>query len=98
MIVPLRKAAPGRSLAFAALLMLPLAVVAPLALAPLLVLAAVGALALGAHRDIPELFSVGPLILLLALLGALGALSAAWSIIPLHSFLEGLRFLAICAA
>lgn len=98
MIESFRKAGPGRSLALAALLMPPLAVVAPLSLAPLLALAAVGALALGAHRDIPRLSSVRALVLLLTLLGALGALSAAWSIIPLHSFLEGLRFLAISAA
>ena len=98
MIESLRKAEPGYSLAFAGLSVPPLAVVAPLSLAPLLALAAVGALALGAHRDIHRLSGVGPLVLLLTLLGALGAASAAWSIIPLHSFLEGLRFLAISAA
>lgn len=98
MIESFRKAGPGRSLAFAALLMPPLAVVAPLSLAPLLALAGVGALALGARRDIPRLSSMRALLLLLTLLGVLGALSAAWSIIPLHSFLEGLRFLAISAA
>src|SRR5262249_22149294 len=95
MIERLRAARPSHSLALAGLLMPPLAVVAPLSLAPLLTLAAIGTVALGGYRDIPRLIAVRPLIVLLTLLGALGTLSAAWSIIPLHSFLEGLRFLAI---
>jgi O-antigen ligase len=98
MIERLREARPSHSLALAGLLMLPLAVVAPLSLAPLLALTAIGAAALGGYRDIHRLVSVRPLVLLLMLLGALGALSAAWSIIPMHSFLEGLRFLAISAS
>ena len=97
MIERFRKARPGHSLALSALSMLPLSVVAPLSLAPLLALAAVGAAALGAYRDVPRLLAIRGLVILLTLMGALGALSAAWSIIPLHSFLEGLRFLAISA-
>lgn len=93
-----RETRPSQSLALAGLLMPPLAVVAPLSLAPLLALAAIGTVALGGYRDIPRLMSVRSLVLLLTLLGALGALSAAWSIIPMHSFLEGLRFLAISAS
>jgi O-antigen ligase len=97
MIERFRKAKPGHSLAVAALLMPPLSVVAPLSLAPLLTLAAVAAVALGAYRNISRLLAIGGLILMLTLMGALGVLSAAWSIIPLHSLLEGLRFLAISA-
>src|SRR5262249_36967331 len=86
------------ALAIAGLLAPPLATVAPLALAPLLALAAVGALALRADRELWRLDAVRALIVALVLLGLLGAASALWSIVPLHSLLEGARFLLICAA
>jgi exopolysaccharide production protein ExoQ len=86
----------GRVLALAGFLTAPLATVAPLALAPLLALAALAALVCGGYRDLWRLDAVRPLVILLALLGFLGVASAAWSIIPLHSLLEGLRFFAIC--
>jgi exopolysaccharide production protein ExoQ len=89
---------PGCALAGAGLLMPPLATLAPLSLAPLLAVAAVGALALGGYRELWRLDGLRALVVMLALLGLLGAASALWSIIPLHSALEGLRFLLICAA
>src|SRR5579862_7973991 len=88
----------GNVLALAGLLAPPLATVAPLALAPLLGVAAVGMLALGAYRELWRVRVFGALAVTLALLGLLGAASAIWSIIPQHSFLEGVRFLLICAA
>jgi len=88
---------PGHAIALAALLMPSVATVAPLAMATLLPLAAVGALVLGGYRELWRVDAVRPLVILLALLGLTGAASAAWSIIPLHSLLEGLRFLVICA-
>jgi len=87
---------PGHALALAGLVMPPLATVAPLAVATLLPIAAIGALALGAHRELWRLDGIRTLVVTLALLGLLGTASALWSIIPLHSFLEGLRFLVIC--
>ena len=90
-------ARPSTALAVAGAMMPPLAAVAPLALAPLLPIAALVALALGGHRELWRLLSVRPLVTLLLLLGLWGTTSAAWSILPAHSFLEGLRFLAICA-
>jgi len=89
---------PGYALALAGLLMPPLATVAPLSLAVLLPLAAIGALALGGYRELWRLDGVRALVVMLSMLGLLGMASALWSIVPLHSFLEGLRFLVICAA
>jgi exopolysaccharide production protein ExoQ len=97
MIERLYRARPAHALALAGLLMPPLATVAPLSLAPLLALAAMGALMLGGYRELWRLGSVSPLVIAMAVLGVFGTASAAWSIIPLHSFLEGLRFLAISA-
>ncbi len=90
-------ARPAMALAAAGLLMPPVAALAPLAIAPLLPLAALTALAMGGHRDLWRLQVARPLVTLLALIGLWGAASAAWSILPWHSFEEGLRFLAISA-
>jgi O-antigen ligase len=87
----------GNALAAAAGLAPPLAVFAAHGLAPLFALTAI-AVVLGDPRRI--LRAAGPFIPLGALLLALSAwatASAAWSILPLHSLLEGLRFLAIGA-
>jgi O-antigen ligase len=91
-------ARPGPALALAGLLMPVLATVVPLSLAPLLAVAAVGALALGGYRELWRLDSLRTLVVVLAQLGLLGTASALWSIIPVHSALEGLRFLLICGA
>src|SRR5215470_9507237 len=98
MMAPVSRVLPGQILTIAGFLMAPLATVVPLALAPLLAVTALAALACGGHRDLWRLEAVWPLVVLLALLGSIGAASAAWSIIPLHSLLEGLRFLAISTA
>ena len=90
-------ARPATALAAAGLLMPPSAALAPLALAPLLPIAALAALAMGGRHDLARLLAMRPLVTLLALIGLWGTASAAWSILPSHSFLEGLRFLAICA-
>jgi exopolysaccharide production protein ExoQ len=87
---------PPLALALAGFLMPPLATVLPLSLAALLPVSAVAALALGGYRELWRLDAIRPLVIVLALLGALGAGSALWSIVPLHSLLEGLRFLIIC--
>jgi hypothetical protein len=88
----------AHALALAGLLAPPLATVAPLGLAPLLAAAAVAALALGGYRELWRLDVIRTLVVTLALLGVLGTASALWSIVPFHSFLEGLRFFLICGA
>jgi exopolysaccharide production protein ExoQ len=87
---------PGGSyvLSAVAFLLPPLAVFAPLGTAPLLVIAAVATLALNRQGILPVADrGVTVLTGLLAALGLWGMLSAFWSIIPEHSFLEGIRFL-----
>jgi exopolysaccharide production protein ExoQ len=80
-----------------AFLIAPAAVIDPLSLAPLFALAAVTILALGRMVIIDAARPLAPLALLLAVLSLWATLSAAWSIVPLHSFLEGLRLMAIAA-
>ena len=83
----------ARILAGLALLLPPLVVLAPLGMAPLLVIVALATVALAA-RPIAQAFP--RLTILAALLVALGvwaATSALWSIIPGHSFFEGTRFI-----
>src|SRR6185312_1687660 len=75
----------------------PAAVIDPLALAPLFGLAAVAILALGGKAALDAARPLAPLALLLALLSLWATLSASWSIVPLHSFLEGLRLMVIAA-
>lgn len=72
-------------------------VLAPLGAAPLLAVAAVGVILTNWRSIAEKLQAVGLLIGLLAMVGAWATLSGLWSIIPLHSVLEGLRFLAISA-
>jgi len=84
---------PGSILAGVAFVMAPLALYAPLGIAPVFIVAAVLLLigdwrgALGAWRIDPILGS------LLLALGLWGVISAEWSILPTHSLFEGLRFL-----
>lgn len=73
----------------------PLGVFAPLGAAPLLVAAALATLVVDRRREV--LGRLGTLRVLIGLLAALGfwaILSGVWSIIPAHSTIEGLRFLA----
>ena len=90
---------PGSALVLraCALLLAPAAVIDPLTLAPLFGLAAVAIVALDRKAVFEAARPLAPLALLLALLSLWATLSAAWSILPLHSLLEGLRLMAIAA-
>lgn len=88
----------GAALALAALAAPPVAVFAPLALAPLLALLAAAVVASGPRAALAAARPFGALLALLALLSAWAVASALWSPVPLHSLLEGVRFLAIAAA
>jgi hypothetical protein len=81
----------GATLAACALILAPLAVVMPLALAPLFLVTAATLLALDIRGFLRTVRRFAPLAWLLLLLTAWAAVSASWSILPLHSFLEGLR-------
>lgn len=69
------------------------ALIAPLGIAPLFALAAAAVLALDGRGVLRAAWPLAPFAVIAALLGVWATLSAAWSVIPLHSFLEGLRFL-----
>lgn len=88
---------PGAAVALAAMLGPPLAVFAPLALAPLLAVLAVVLLAADWRAALAATRPSAALAALLALLSAWAAVTALWSPVPLHSLLESLRFLAISA-
>jgi O-antigen ligase len=75
----------------------PAAAIAPLSLAPLFALAAILALAFEPKAMIRSLRALLPPALLLAALSLWATASALWSILPLHSLLEGLRLAAIAA-
>ncbi len=90
--------APGNLLAAAALVAPPVAIFAPLAVAPLLALLAAALLALDGRRCVAALRPFTPLVLLLALLSLWAALSAWWSPIPGHSLFEAGRLLVISGA
>ena len=79
-----------------ALIMPGLAVYAPLGLAPLLAAAAI-LLLLAQRGRLAWPRDVALLTDLLVLLSLWATLSAAWSILPLHSLLEGLRLLLLSA-
>jgi exopolysaccharide production protein ExoQ len=81
-----------------ALILPPLTVLAPLGAAPLLALAAVVLLALDWRRCRSGFSTFAGLAALLAALAIWAGTSALWSILPRHSFLEGIRFLAISAS
>ncbi|HXZ00900.1 MAG TPA: O-antigen ligase family protein [Stellaceae bacterium] len=89
---------PGAALALAALVAPPLAVFAPLGLAPLLALLALTLLAADRRGALAALRARAASAALLALLAAWGGATALWSPVPLHSLFEALRFLAIAAA
>jgi O-antigen ligase len=81
----------------AAVLLPPLAVESPLAVAPLLTAVALALLAADAKRIFAGFGQLLPLTGLLAALSAWATASALWSILPQHSLFEGLRFFAISA-
>lgn len=76
-----------------ALLLPPLVVLAPLGMAPLLVVAAAAVIVLAPGTIAQGLPRFLVIAALLAALGIWGAASALWSVIPGHSFFEGTRFL-----
>jgi exopolysaccharide production protein ExoQ len=80
-----------------ALILPPLAVLAPLGAAPLLVLAAGALVALDWRRCRSGFPTLAGLVALLAALGLWATASTLWSILPYHSLLEGIRFLATSA-
>jgi O-antigen ligase len=91
-------ATPSLGLAVAAFL-LPLAgALAPLAIAPLLLVSALLVLALGGHRRLGRLIALRALLAVLGLVCLWATASALWSILPAHSLLEGLRLFAIVAS
>lgn len=89
--------APAIILAMAAIIAPSLAVLAPLGVAPLLTVVAVALLVAAPRRIWEASRPLWPFAALWAALAAFGALSAIWSILPLHSFVEGARLLAIGA-
>ncbi len=90
-----RARAPAIILAIAALAAPPVAVLAPLGVAPLLTVVAV-ALLIAVPRALWEAMRpLRPFAALWVALAAYGMVSAAWSVIPGHSLVESARFLAI---
>lgn len=87
----------GQVLAALAVLLPPLAVFVPLGLAPLLGVTALALLVADGRRCIAALHGLTTIAALLAALSLWAMLSAAWSTVPQHSLLEGIRFLAISA-
>jgi O-antigen ligase len=87
----------GTALSLAAFLAPPLAVFAPLALAPLLALLAAAVLAAGPRAALAAARAYAAPAALLALLALWAAATALWSVVPGHSLFEALRFLAIAA-
>jgi exopolysaccharide production protein ExoQ len=67
----------------------------PLALAPLFAVCAAAILALDGRALLRAARTLAPFAIIAAALGAWATLSAAWSIVPRHSFLEGLRLLLV---
>jgi O-antigen ligase len=90
--------ASGTILALAAILAPPLAVLAPLALAPLLALVAAALAVSDGRRCVEALRPLALLAVLLVALSLWAGFSAAWSPIPAHSLFEAGRLLVIAAA
>jgi O-antigen ligase len=84
-------------LALAALVAPPLAVFAPLAMAPLLTIVAAALLVSDWRRSLAAASSFTTLGVLLALISLWGAATSLWSLIPGHSLFESTRLLAISA-
>ena len=75
----------------------PLGVMAPLGLAPLLVVATLALLVIDWRLAVVAVRDFSGIAALLAALSLWGMLSALWSILPAHSVFEGLRLLAVSA-
>jgi O-antigen ligase len=88
----------SHALAAAALLLPPLGVLAPAGAAPLLAGAAIAVLLAGGRSIRGGLGALPVPAALLAAFGLWGMLSAAWSLVPGHSLLEGARFLVTAFA
>jgi O-antigen ligase len=88
---------PGVSLALAALIVPPLAVLAPVGVASLVALLVVALLASGWRDGVAAMRPHAGFLVLLALLSAWEAITALWSPIPEHSLLESGRFLLLGA-
>ena len=87
------------SVLFPVAIVLPtLAIYAPLATAPLIVVVALAMVAVDWRRSLAGLRHTWPLAALLGALGIWGLLSSLWSVAPRHSGIEALRFLAISGA
>src|SRR5215469_9220436 len=93
--VSTRTSAPAIILGVAGVLAPPLAVLAPLGLAPLLSVAAVALIVTAPKRLLAAGRPLSPLAALWLALAVFALLSATWSIAPGHSLVEGARFLAI---
>jgi len=87
----------GATFALVGLVLPPLGVVAPLGLAPLLVVTALALIVADWRRAIAAFREFAGLAALLTALSLWGSLSSAWSILPAHSLFGGLRLLAISA-
>jgi len=92
-----RASAPAIILAVAGIVAPPVAVLAPLGIAPLLTVVAVALLIAAPRRLWAARQPLLPLAVLWAALAAFALLSATWSVLPDHSLLEALRLLAIGA-
>jgi len=90
-----RTNAPAIILAAAGFVAPPLAVLAPLGLAPLLSVAAVALIVAAPRRLLAAGTPLWPLAALWLALAIFALLSATWSIVPRHSLVESARFLAI---
>ena len=88
----------GYALAAAAVLMPPIAVFAPLGMAPLLALVAVTLVIADWRHAAASLNSQATLGALLALLSLWGAVTSLWSPIPAHSLFEAARLVLINSA
>lgn len=94
---PERASAPAIVLAATGIAAPPLAVLAPLGMAPLLTAAAIGLIVVAPRRLLAAGKPLLPLAALWAALAGFAMLSATWSILPGHSLFEGARLLAIGA-
>lgn len=93
--VSARTSAPAIILATAGLVAPPLAVLAPLGIAPLLSVTAVALIVAAPRRLLVAGKPLWPMAALWVALSAFALLSATWSILPRHSLAEGGRFLVI---
>ena len=88
----------GNAVRAAALLAPPVAVFAPLGMAPLLALLAVTLVLVDWRQAVASIKSPATLGVLLALLSLWGAVTSLWSPIPAHSLFEAVRFALISIA